>query len=162
MNGLSDLIVRLAANGVQFVLVGGYAAVVHGVSFVTRDIDICLSFSPENLLRLHTALRDLHPRHRLTPQRLPFQPTAESSTDLKNLYLETDWGVIDCLGEVLGIGGFEAVLARSSEIEFPFGKCRVLEIDALIEAKEKMGRPHDLLTVRQLKAIKEAKKGRSG
>jgi len=74
---------------------------------------------------------------------------------LKNLYLKTDLGVVDCLGEVLGVGSFDEVLKNSVEVELPYGKCRILDIDALIRAKEAMNRNHDKITVMLLKKIKE-------
>jgi hypothetical protein len=46
------------------------------------------------------------------------------------------------------------VAARSVELQLPSGQCRVLDIDALIQAKEAMGRDHDKITVKQLKEIK--------
>lgn len=155
MHQLSRLLQRLAEHRVEFVLVGGYAAVVHGASFVTRDVDVCLRFSTENLLRLQSALSDLHVFHRMTPQRLPFEISPDTCHELKNLYLHTDLGVLDCLGEVAGIGDFETVKRHSREIQLPFGGCLVLDLDALIKAKQAMGRPHDRLTVIQLKAVKE-------
>ena len=73
---------------------------------------------------------------------------------LKNLYLKTDLGVVDCLGEVLGVGNFDEVFKNSVEVELPYGKCRILDIDALIRAKEAMNRNHDKITVMLLKKIK--------
>ncbi len=79
----------------------------------------------------------------------------EQCARLKNLYLKTDLGAVDCLGEVLGIGGFDAVLSQSIEVELPFGCCRILDIDGLIRAKEAMNRDHDRIMVRQLQEIKK-------
>ena len=155
MNDLATMLARLSQGGVEFVLVGGYAAVTHGVSLVTQDVDVCCRFSQENLLRLQAALAGLHPRHRMTPQKLPLQLTDELCAGLKNLYLETDLCALDCLSEVAGVGGFDAVLEHSLEIALPGGKFRVLDLDRLIEAKEAMNRPHDRLTVTQLRAIQE-------
>ena len=45
------------------------------------------------------------------------------------------------------------------EIELPFGRCRILAPDALIEAKKAMGRPRDKEAVLQLTAILEQKTG---
>jgi hypothetical protein len=69
------------------------------------------------------------------------------------LYLKTDLGVVDCLGEVLGIGNFEEVLKHSVEVELPYGNCRIIDLEALIRAKEAMNREHDLITVKHLKEI---------
>ena len=155
MQNLNAMLARLVAGGVEFVLVGGYAAVAHGASLMTRDVDICCRFSKENLIRLRDALAETHPRHRMTSDRQPLELTDDLCARLNNLYLETDLCVLDCLGEVAGIGDYEAVLKNSLEVELPAGKFRMLDLDGLIRAKEAMGRPHDRLTVIQLRAIKE-------
>jgi hypothetical protein len=40
-------------------------------------------------------------------------------------------------------------------VALPFGNVRVLEIEALIVAKQAMDRPKDRATIRQLQAIQE-------
>jgi hypothetical protein len=40
-------------------------------------------------------------------------------------------------------------------VELPCGKCRILDIEALIRAKEAMGRDHDRITVRHLREIQK-------
>lgn len=153
MENLNNILSRLHANKVEFVLVGGLAAVVHGVTMVTRDVDICCRFSEENLLRIQTSVQDLHPVHRSRPD-LPLNLTTEQCAGLKNLYLRTDIGILDCLGGVLAIGDYEDVLNNSIIAELPFGEIRVLDLESLIRAKEAMKRDHDLQTAKQLKAIK--------
>ncbi|MCX6998670.1 MAG: nucleotidyltransferase [Kiritimatiellaeota bacterium] len=155
MGDLNSLLQRLIRHQVDFVVVGGYAAVAHGSSLVTMDVDICGDFSAGNLRRLQEALADLHPVHRMTPRRLPLRITPEFCRGLKNLYLDTDLGQLDCLNAVLGIGEFPAVRRRSVTIRLPFGRCRILALDALIEAKQAMNRPRDQETVLQLRAIQE-------
>ncbi len=154
MQNLSELMRRLVAADVEFVLVGGFAAVAHGVTLVTRDVDICCRFSEPNLMRIQKAVADLNPVHRSRPD-LPLALTPQQCASLNNLYLKTDLGVVDCLGEVLGVGGFDEVAKHSIEIGLPFGKCRVLDVDTLICAKKAMNRDHDRITVKQLQAIKQ-------
>lgn len=154
MQNLSELVRRLIAGRVEFVLVGGFAAVAHGVTLVTRDVDVCCRFDEANLMRIQKAVADLHPVHRSRPDLL-LALTPDQCANLKNLYLKTDLGALDCLGEVLGVGGYDDVAGHSIEVELPGGKCRVLDIDALIRAKEAMGREHDKITVEQLKEIKK-------
>ena len=153
MQNLSELTRRLVEAQVEFVLVGGFAAVAHGVTLVTRYVDICCRFSEANLMRIQTAFADLHPVHRSRPD-LPLALTPEQCANLKNLYLKTDLGIVDCLSEVLGVGDFESVLRHSVELVMPFGNCRILDLDALICAKEAMNRDHDRFTARQLREIK--------
>lgn len=120
---------------------------------MTRDVDICCRFDEANLKRIERALSKLHPIHRSRPD-LPFDLTSDQWARLKNLYLKTDLGVLDCLSEVLGVGDYDTVLSQSLPVELPFGRCWILDIDGLIRAKEAMNRDHDRITIRQLKEIK--------
>lgn len=153
MENLTELIKRLHDFGVEFSIIGGLAAVEHGSSYVTYDLDVCARFTPGNLRKLEAAIRDLHPRWRIKD--LAFELTDSLLASLKNIYLTTDLGKFDCLSEVKAVGDFDAVLKESQLVEFPFGRCYLLSISALIRAKEAIGRPQDLLVVTQLRAIQE-------
>ncbi len=153
MQQLNQLLVRLLQAEVEFVLVGELAALVHGSSLVAGQMDICIRMCEENLMRLKTALADLLPVHRSRPD-IPFVVTAENWARFKNLYLKTDLGIVDCLGEVLGVGGYDETLSHSIVLNLPIGPCRILDIDTLIKAKEAMGHPHGLVTVQHLKAVR--------
>jgi hypothetical protein len=155
MAELDTLIQRLTRSGVDFVVIGGMAAVAHGATLLTQDLDVCCAFSAENLLRLQGGLADLHPVHRMTPRRLPLKLTQESGADLKNLYLDTDLGQLDCLSAVTAVGDYTEVKRQSVEMELGGGVCRVLSLDPLIRSKEALNRPRDLQAVIQLKAIRE-------
>jgi len=154
MQNLSELLRRLIAAEVEFVLVGGFAAVAHGVPLVTRDVDICCRFTEANLMRIQRAFADLHPVHRSRPD-LPLDLTKEQCASLKNLYIRTDLGVVDCLGEILGVGGFDEVAKHGIDVDLPGGKYRVLDLDGFIRAKEAMGRRQDRITVKHLQEIQK-------
>jgi hypothetical protein len=151
------LLTRLKEQRVKFVIIGGVCGVLHGASLVTLDLDICCRFSRENLRRIEAAVKDLHPRHRLTANKLPLELTDELCGSLKNIYINTDFGVLDCLSEVSGIGGYEKVLQRSIPHSMSYGEFRILNLDALIAAKSAAGREKDLDAVKLLRAIKEKK-----
>jgi hypothetical protein len=155
MEHLSQLLERLNQEKVQYVLVGGLAAVVHGVPLVTRDVSICMPMTEQNLICLEKALAGLNPVHRQTPQRLPFSVAADFQRGLKNLYLHTDIGVLDCLGEIKGLGGYEEVRRRSVVAEMPIGSCRVLDLGALIDAKRALDRTQDKLALIHLQEIQK-------
>jgi hypothetical protein len=133
----------------------------HGATLVTTDLDVCCRFVPENLYRLQTAVKDLHPYHRLAANQLPLELTDELCGRLKNMYLQTDWGKLDCLGEVAGVGDYETVLRHSVLFKLSYGEFRILNLDAAIASKEAVGREHDLAAVRQLRAIKERLQARN-
>lgn len=151
------LLIRLKNSGLEFVVIGGVCAVFHGMGVATFDLDICCPFGEENVRRIESAVSDAHPAHRLTANKLPLEMTRTSFHDLKNLYLQTDLGKLDCLSEVAGIGNFEAVLKQSVAAKLSYGEFRFLSLDGLIAAKMAVGRERDLDTVRRLRAIKEMK-----
>jgi len=155
MGQLTEILHRLQNARVEFSLIGGLASVHYGVTLVTQDVDICARFTLENLRQIETALKDLNPKHRFTTNLLPFELTDELCRSLKNIYLTTDLGVLDCLSEVIGVGNFDQVLRQSQLMKFPFGPCHVLKLDALIKSKLALGRDRDLAAVQQLRAIKE-------
>ena len=152
-----DLLERLKEADVDFVIVGGFAGVVYGCTYVTQDIDICCDFSADNLLALQKAISDLHPVHRMTPQRQQLNLTEENCSQFKNLYLDTDWGQLDCLSFINGLGDFQAVKKAGTIIETEGIKLQVLSLDALIKSKKAMNRPHDKEAILQLETIKRNK-----
>jgi predicted nucleotidyltransferase len=151
---LKDLLCVLADSGVPFIVVGGYAARMHGTSLLTEDIDVCAILSPENVSKLREVLAPFHPIHRMTPQKLPLSEFPSEIKGINNLYVGTDLGKVDFLGSVGGVGSFEQVAKNAVEVTVFGRKCRVISIDDLIKAKKFMNRPHDIETVKQLEWIK--------
>jgi hypothetical protein len=149
---------QLTSHQVEFVVVGGQAMRAHGSAHVTEDVDVCYRRSPANIAALAAAMAPLHPYLRGAPRGLPFRfdpPTIQSGL---NFTLTTDVGDIDFLGEVSGLGDYEAVLAHSSEHEFLGAKVRILSVDGLIAAKRAAGRgkdQHHLLELEELKKLRD-------
>jgi predicted nucleotidyltransferase len=145
---------RLNDHGVEYVLVGGLAAVVHGSSLVTYDVDVCVSFREPNLSKIFDTLREINPRIRMRPDKMRLPDDPARFTSLKNLYLDTDLGSIDFLGELTGVGGFEEVMKHSKVTDFGAFECRVLDLETLIIAKRAAGRPKDIRALPELEALK--------
>lgn len=154
MSELTRITQQLADFGVAFVIAGGLATILHGSALMTRDVDAACDMTPENLLRVWNALAGLNPVHRMTSARQPF--TRQQATDIrwKNLYLSTDMGQLDLLGEITGIGDYNACKAKSEPIVMDSKIILVLTIDALISAKRAMGRPKDLHAILELEVIR--------
>jgi len=157
-NDFLNLLLKLNNANVKFVIIGGFAGVVHGCTFVTQDVDICCEFSIDNLLRLQNALSDISPVHRMTPQKTKLELTEDNCGNYKNLYLDTDLGQLDCIGSVKGIGDFCQVVKVSQKIDAEGQLLDVLTVDALIQAKKALDRPHDKEAIIQLEAIKKNEK----
>jgi hypothetical protein len=149
------LLTRLRDSRLDFVVIGGVCVVFHGAPLATFDLDICCPFGAENVFRIEAAMKDLHPFHRLTANKLPLEMSRTAFDELKNLYLQTDLGKLDCLSEVAGVGNFAEVRARSVVASFSYGQFKFLNLEALIASKKAAGRERDLLAVRSLLAIKE-------
>lgn len=155
MSDLQRLLLRLSEAGIDFVLVGGYAAVLHGSSALTRDVDVCAALTPDNIERLRDALRDAHPVHRLSVQRPSFLDEPRPGVGLNHLYLHTDLGTLDLLGSITGVGDFERVARDAVDIELFGHRIRAISLDDLIAAKEALGRDKDLIVAKELRAIRE-------
>ena len=153
MHRLHDLLRRLAEAGVDFVVIGGYAAVIHGSAYVTNDVDVCAVLSPDNVEKIRKALADLKPVHRQTHRKPSFLQVPAPGQPLENLYLETDDGIIDIITSVLGVGDFARLRERAVRAEIFGVSCAVISLDDLIAAKEAVGREKDFLTAKELRAI---------
>ena len=146
------LLTRLADSGLDFVIIGGFAAITHGSSLMTRDLDICAVLTSETIDKLRSILADWHPKHRMTPQRLSFLEFPKSG-EPKNLYLETDFGIVDILTSVLGVGDFARLKNNAEIYEIGGRKYQIIALDDLIAAKEAVGREKDLLASKELRCI---------
>jgi hypothetical protein len=145
----------LTDAGVRFIVVGAYAAVVHGSSQVTRDLDICYQRTTENMRRLASALAPYHPRLRGVDQKLPFVLDAQSLAQGMNFTLETDLGELDLMGQLSGVGGFEALFPDAQIIRLHQREIHIASLDAVINSKKAAGRPKDLNAIAELEALKE-------
>ena len=145
----------LAGSGITFVVVGGYAATLHGSAYLTRDLDICYERTPENMERLVSALRPHHPRLRGAPTELPFIFDVKTLSKGMNFTLQTDLGDIDLLGHIDGLGEFPDVAADAASMALFGYTCRVASIDSLIRSKRAAGRAKDLNVLPELEALKE-------
>lgn len=141
----------------EFVLCGGLAAFLQGSSILTTDVDVVCDMGSENIRRLFDAVKDLHTYHRMTPGRIPFTLEQLTTQPFQDIYLATDWGQLDCFGNVKGIGGYSECLKLSEPIEMAGFTMMTLSLEGILIAKRAMGRPRDLQAVFELEAARERK-----
>ena len=153
MQNFNRLLTQLSDSGLEFVIIGGFAALTHGSSFMTRDVDVCAILSPENVSRLRNAFKEWNPKHRMTPQRLSFLDHPADGESVKNLYIDTDFGMVDILTHVLGVGDYIRLKAGAETFEVDGRDYKVIGLPDLITAKEAMARGKDLLVAKELRAI---------
>jgi len=117
MPNFSQLLQRLSEAGLDFVFVGGFAAISHGSSYLTRVLDICAMLTSDNVAKLRQVLAEWNPKHRMTPQKLSFLLYPPVDLPLNNHYLQTDRGVLDVISSVLGVGDFKRLKQQAEELE---------------------------------------------
>ena len=138
---------------VEFILIGGLAAIVHGAARVTYDVDVVYARDEQNVRRLAACLASHHPYLRGVPAGLPFawdEPTIRSGL---NFTLTTDIGDVDFLGEVAGGGNYKQLLPDSLEVSLFGIHCRCVTLPKLILLKRAAGRPKDLEAIAELQAL---------
>jgi predicted nucleotidyltransferase len=145
----------LTEHDVAFLIIGGVAAVIHGSSRLTQDLDVVYQRSPQNLTRLVQALAEQSPYLRGAPPGLPFQWSVATLGMGLNFTLETSVGPLDLLGEVTGGGSYEDLLEHTITVEIFGVRCRCLDLPALIRTKRAAGRPKDLEAIAELEVIWE-------
>lgn len=153
MLDIAAILRALSANKVEFVVIGGIAAVAHGSAYITQDLDISYARTGVNLARLARALAPLHPRLRGVSEDLPFRLNAATLRAGLNFTLATDIGDIDLMGEIAGFSSYEQVTAASDTLRLYGIRCRILTLDGLIRSKRAAARPKDLQMVPELEAL---------
>ncbi len=158
MTDFAKLLQLLSDRGVEFIIVGGAAAIVHGSSRLTQDLDVVYRRSQENIARLANALEKQNPYLRGAPPGLPFQWSEATIRMGLNFTLQTNLGDLDLLGEVTGGGNYEDLVDRAFEMEVFGVRCLCLNLETLIHVKRAAGRPKDLEAISELEAIRETQR----
>ncbi len=142
----------LDAHRVEYVVVGGYAAQLHGSSHLTTDIDLTPHRSTTNLQRLAHALGDLGAGIRVDDlqQGLPFNTSAEALAGMKTLNLRTPYGDIDLAFEPDGTGGYPDLIQSAADHTIGAVHVHVAALADIIRSKTAAGRPKDLRTLPEL------------
>ena len=145
----------LVGHGVDFVLIGGIAAIVLGSSYSTSDLDVAYARDRANLERLADALRELGATLRGAPPGLPFRLDADTLEAGLNFTFATEGGDLDVFGEPAGAPPYAELKRRSSVERIEGVEIRVASIDHLIAMKEAAGREKDTLLASQLRTLSD-------
>jgi len=143
----------LVHGGIEFILVGGVAAIIHGSARLTYDVDVVYARSRDNIKRLAASLAPFAPYLRGAPPGLPFVWDEHTIRNGLNFTLTTALGDLDVLGEVVGGGGYAALLPHSLDIEAFGVKFKCVDLPTLIQLKRAAGRPKDLEGLAELEAL---------
>ena len=152
----ADRILRelLDAN-VQFVLIGGLAAQVHGSPSLTGDVDVCCGLDGENLAHLAVALGSLVAIRREMPPGLQAPLDARALRAGEMFTLSTRYGDLDLLAHPDPGLDFESLVGRSIAAEVLGVEVRVASLEDLMAMKRAAGRPKDRIELEILGALRE-------
>ncbi len=145
----------LDRNGVRYVLIGGMAAILHGASHVTTDVDVVPQDARENLERLSEVLRALHARIRVTgePDGVPFDISAAALARVRVWNLQTDVGDLDLTFQPAGTHGFDDLRRDSVVMHLRSGDVTVASLADVVRSKEAADRPRDRAALPGLRAL---------
>jgi len=153
-----DVLNHLHDHHVDFVIVGGVAAALHGGSRVTFDLDVVPSLAPPSWEAAVDLLWSLGARPRI-PEALDRIRDVEQvqrwQRDKGMLALNfcAPDGSIDVDLLVSESGQFDALRSRAVAVTLDERTFLVASIDDLIAMKRRAGRPQDLLDIAQLQDI---------
>ena len=148
-----EILRRLVTRGVEFVVIGGIAAVLHGSARNTFDLDVCFATDDANLVALGDVLTALDARLKGVDDDVPFVADARTLRRVELLTLVTSLGEL-VLSRPPGAPPFQELRRNADRYDLGGFNVSVASIDDLIAMKEAAGRAKDLLDIEELEAIK--------
>ena len=140
----------LDGHGVDYVLVGGLAAVVHGSSAMTNDADIVPAPDEQNLERLAAALRRVP-----DGPAVEFDPHPALLGSMAMLNTTTRCGDLDLTFRPTALDDYEQLRTDSHEFDLAGCRVHVAALADIIRSKEAADRPKDRATLPILRALQE-------
>ena len=152
----------LKQGGVEFIVVGGLAAVLNGAPIMTYDVDLVYSRKAANVDALLRVLARMDAVFRAQPERR-LRPSGSHLSAGGHLNLVTSYGPLDLLGSIGRGVEYENLFLRSSEFEIGEGvRVRVLDLEMLIDLKEQLAGEKDLAVLPILRrTLEEIRKRRA-
>jgi predicted nucleotidyltransferase len=148
-----ELLRRLAAAGVEFVVVGGLAVNAWGVVRGTKDVDIVVSSDSENLKRV-ADLAVAVGGHVQQGEALLGSPISIASALAggDQVAIETDLGRLDVVQGLDGVPSYKELRSRATNTEILGVSVAVCSVEDLKAMKRASGRTRDLADLEDLDA----------
>jgi hypothetical protein len=152
---------RLVSAGVDFVVIGGIAVLLHGYPRTTRDLDIVFAHDAGNLEALGRVLADLDARLRGVEAGVPFVPDRRTLQGIELLTLETSAGWFDIHRLPRGVKDYTTLRGNAERVSLDDFSVLIASLDDLIAMKEAAGRPQDRVDIAALEAVKRLRADRT-
>ncbi len=151
---IAGLLTTLSRAGVDFIVIDGAAAVLHGAPITTQDLDIVRERSRDNVERLVRVLGEIDALIRDPAQR-QIRPTQQMLEGPGQVLLSTRLGPLDCLGTLHDGRRFEELQEHTVPMTDGDTGLEVLDLPTVIAVKSEAGRPKDRIVVPSLMALLE-------
>jgi hypothetical protein len=149
----------LVTAGVDFVVIGGIAAVAHGGAQMTQDLDVVPAPDRVNLDVLGRALQSLDAKLRGVDADVPFVPDGRTLRGTQILCLDTTAGPLDVLAAPKAAPSYPVLRGNAVRVMIAELPVLIASLDDLIAMKLAAGRPKDLVAVDELRAIRRLTPG---
>lgn len=140
---LRELLGRLVAAEIRFVLVGGLAVNAWGYLRATQDVDIVPDPSPDNLARLTTLLEALHGRVEVEGGKLAASAIGTFLAAGDRTLVSTELGDLDVLQGLAQIPPFRELREDVSEADIGGLRIQVCSLESLLAMKRASDRERD-------------------
>jgi hypothetical protein len=140
--GLSSLLEGLINARIEFILVGGLAAVVQGAPITTVDVDIVHHQTTQNITKLLEFLKSIDARHRRVDD-VVIEPTVEHLSGKGHSLFTTRLGPLDVLAFIEDGRSYKDLIDHTVTIEFRQHTIRVLDLETLVKLKRSSKDPRD-------------------
>jgi hypothetical protein len=148
-----QIIGALNRHRVEYITIGGFAATLYGCPEQTFDLDILYADTAANRQRLLAALIEIEARWDV--------PLSDAVLQRQSVFaLNTKFGDLDILGEVLGVGTYEQARSHSQSMNVGGEALPILDLPTLISTKEAAAdpNPRKRSALEYLKAINQPNK----
>lgn len=148
----------LNEEGVDYVVLGGFAAILRGSPVTTRDLDVIPDRDSTNLDRLGRALTRMNARIRIEGDSVPTKIDGAFLANMPHmLNLVTDFGDLDLTftpaGSAGGYAGWQS--HATNEVVADGLTVRVASLDDIIDSKRAANRPKDLMALPYLESLRD-------
>lgn len=144
-------------HNIDYIIVGGVCAVLHGAPITTFDLDVVHARDAENLERLLSALDELEAYYRDRPGR-KLKPKLSHIASPGHQLLMTNAGPLDLLGTIGNKLSYGDLIKNTDILTVDDLTVRILSLPALIDIKEEVGRDKDKAVLAILKQTAKEKK----
>jgi len=148
------LLGRLIEGDVDFVVIGGLAATIHGAALPTQDLDIMYDRSPANLEHLAAVLDGLSVRLR-GAEDLLLRIDAGLLRNGDRFTFTSPLGDLDILATAQGAAPYPEIKARAAWLDIGPHHAAVASLDDLIAMKRAAGRPRDMPKLAELLELRD-------